>query len=95
MDAVNWTNFAYYLIMGVLCVILWRQGWRVPAIILGTLCLHGIAFNIVYIYRDAVWDTCPPVCGLQNWSSVLRTHSLLAILTAMVDRILLVPTDGR
>ena len=95
MDAVNWFNFACYIVIGVLSVVLWRKGWPVPAIILGTVCLHGIAFNAVYIYRDVTLATCPPVCGLQDWSSTLRTHSLLAILTAMVDRILLVPTNGR
>jgi hypothetical protein len=87
MDAVNFTNIVLYVVIGVLSIKLWRKGEVVPAIALGTLALHGFVFNGFYIYRDIVWETCPTVCGLQQWSSALRLHALLAIATSMAYRI--------
>lgn len=91
MDAVNFLNLGLYLLIGVLSIGLVRKGEWVTAIALGSLALHGLAFNAVYIYRDAFWASCPPMCGLQEWSSVIRMHGLLAIVTAMLYRLFVKP----
>jgi hypothetical protein len=87
MDAFNFTNLVLYVLIGIFSILLFRKGEWVPAIALGTLALHGIAFNAVYIYRDLFWATCPPQCGLQEWTKILRIHGSIAILTSMLYRL--------
>jgi hypothetical protein len=87
MDSVNFTNLVMYVVIGILSLLLIRKGEYVTGIALGTLALHGLIFNGVYIYRDQTMETCPPVCGLQHWSSVLRLHGLVAIVTSMLYRL--------
>ena len=87
MELINFVNIALYFIVGYLSIKLWRQGEIVCALALGTLAIHGLIFNGVYIYRDIVWSECPPLCGLQAWSPALRLHGLLAIVTSMVYRV--------
>lgn len=88
MDLINFINIGLYIAIAVLSVILYRKGLPAPAIILGTLALHGFIFNGVYVYRDLLWETCPPVCGLQHWSTALRMHSLIAIVLTMLYRVM-------
>jgi hypothetical protein len=87
MDIVNFTNVVLYLAIGALAVLLCRRGAWVLAVPLLALTLHGLAFNVVYLYRDLAWATCPPQCGLQEWSPILRLHGLLAIITCAVARL--------
>lgn len=87
MDGINFLNIGLYILIGVLSIFLFKKGEWVPAIALGTLALHGMIYNGVYIYRDITWVSCPPSCGLQDWSSVLRLHGLLAIVTSMLYRL--------
>ena len=90
MDLINFFNIALYITIGVLSYQLWKKGENVCAVALGSLALHGLLFNGVYIYRDILWETCPPQCGLQHWSSALRLHGLSAIVTSMMYRLLTV-----
>jgi hypothetical protein len=87
MDLINVINLLLYLTIGGLTIILAKRGEWVTAIALGTLALHGIVFNGVYIYRDLYWEACPPLCGLQEWSGIIRLHGLFAIITSMVYRL--------
>lgn len=87
MDIINFLNIALYIAIFALSIVLARKGLVAPAIILGSLAIHGFIFNGVYIYRDAIWETCPPVCGLQSWSAALRMHSLIAIVITMLYRV--------
>jgi len=88
MDLINFINIGLYITIAVLSVVLYKKGLTAPAIILGTLAIHGFIFNGVYIYRDLVWVTCPPQYGLQNWSTALRMHSLIAIVLTMLYRVM-------
>jgi len=88
MDLINFINLTLYLSIGILSIVLWKKGEVVCAIALGTLSIHGLLFNGIYIFRDVTWVACPPMCGLQEWSAALRLHGLLAIVTAMMYRIL-------
>jgi len=87
MDAINFLNIALFIVIGIFSILLVRKGEWVAAITLGALAFHGLVFNAVYAYRDVMWASCPPMCGLQNWSAALRTHSLLSIITVMLYRI--------
>jgi len=87
MDAVNLINLALYAAMLWLCVVLARRGYWPPAIIVGTMALHGLIYSGVYFYRTLIWDACPPFCGLGIWASSLRLHALIAILLGVLDRL--------
>ena len=88
MDYTNFFNIVAYAIIGFFSLKLLKQkGEIVTAIALGALALHGLLFNGVFLYRDLLWDSCPPVCGLQHWSAALRLHALVAIITAMIYRL--------
>lgn len=87
MDALNILNILLYMLMIALCVVFARRKLWTPFVIIGSLALHGMVFNAVYIYRDLFWVSCPPLCGLQEWSPVLRMHALFAIVMGMIDRL--------
>jgi hypothetical protein len=91
MGGVNILNDILYVAIGCFAILLARKGEWVTAISLGALALHGFAFNAVYVYRDLYWETCPPLCGLQEWSPILRMHALIAILTSMLYRLYVKP----
>jgi len=87
MDLTNWFNIVAYILIGFFSLKLLRKGELVTAITLGSLALHGLLFNGVFLYRDIYWESCPPVCGLQHWSAAIRLHALVAILTSMIYRL--------
>lgn len=91
MDFANAINAALYVAIGFFAILLARKGEWVTALALGTLALHGFAFNAVYVYRDLYWEACPPLCGLQEWTKILRMHALLAIVTSMLYRLYVKP----
>lgn len=82
-----------YLLL-VLYIALLYLSWRLSkthnaaaSVIIGSLAIHGLMFYSVYVFRDFTWAECPPMCGLQNWSSTLRLHSVLSIILAVIDRL--------
>lgn len=87
MYPVNVFNLALYVLLGL--ILLWGRAKISPAtmVVLGSLVLHGLLFNGVFIYRDLTWASCPPECGLQVWSYALRNHGLLAIIMTAITHL--------
>ena len=58
--------------------------WLVPALIAGGA---NLIFHAAYFYRSIMWETCPPICGLQDWSTasgILEQSMLLATVIMLI-----------
>ena len=52
-----------------------------PAALAGILI---VVFELVLMYRHATWTSCPPMCGLQDWSLAIRMYLGFTILLTSV-----------
>ena len=74
------------LIVGLLTFVItfvwmWRrpdQRWLMLPVLIAGLVIVG--FESILMYRYATWETCPPMCGLQNVSLAIRLYLGFTIL---------------
>ena len=53
-----------------------------PAAMAGLLM---IVFELAFMYRVIAWTTCPPMCGLQDWSLAIRIYlGFTILLTSLI-----------